>query len=768
MTQKPDAYEPNMVLATKQFRVLGTRPVRHDGADKVTGRALYGADVHLSGLIHGAVLRSPHAHARIRSIDTSAAEAMEGVLAVVTAADLGDSGDRMVDLGEGEQKLSFMRGNVLASGKVLYKGHAVAGVAAVSLHVAQEAAQKIKVEYEPLPAVTTTQQAMAEGAPILHESLRTKELGEQTDRPGNIAEHFRYDKGDADAGFAQADVIIEESFDTATVHQGYIEPQNATALWNNDGRLQIWTSTQGAFVVRDSTAAILDIPVSQVKVTPMEIGGGFGGKIPVYLEPVAALLSKKTGRPVKMVMSRQEVFEGTGPTPGSHIRVKIGATNDGRIVAAEAWMAYEAGAYPESFVVPGAMCVFACYDIDNVRVDGFDVVVNKPSTAAYRAPGATNAAFAAETVVDQIAERLGMDPIELRLKNAAKEGTRRADGVKYPRIGLVEVLEAMKAHPHYSAPLEGPNRGRGVAVGFWFNVGLESSCTISVLSDGTINLVEGSSDIGGTRTSVAMQAAEVLGIESADVRPSVADTDSIGYTSVTGGSRVTFATGLAAHDAAHDVAAQMKQRAALLWGVEAYTVELADGTFRSGDHALSFKELAKKLSETGGPVVGRATVKPKGVGGSFAGNIVDVEVDPETGKTKILRFTSFQDAGKAIHPSYVEGQMQGGSVQGIGWGLNEEYFMTADGVMANSSLLDYRMPTALDLPMIDTCIIEVANPGHPFGVRGVGEASIVPPPAALANAIHGAVGVRMRRLPMSPPRVMEAIWEQELEPIAAD
>ena len=768
MTHKPDSYEHNMVLAQKQYRVLGTRPIRHDGADKVTGRALYGADVQLSGLIHGAILRSPHAHARILSIDTSEAEATEGVLAVVTAADLGDSSDRMIDLGEGEQNLAYLRGNVLASGKALYKGHAVAAVAAVSLHVAEEAARRIRVEWEPLPAVTTTQQAMADGAPVLHEGLRTKELGKATDRGGNIAEHFRYDTGDAEAGFAKADVIVERSFDTATVHQGYIEPQNATALWNNDGRLQIWTSTQGSFVVRDSTAAILDLPVSQVKVTPMEIGGGFGGKIPVYLEPVAALLSKKTGRPVKIVMSRQDVFEGTGPTPGSHIRVKIGAANDGRIVAAEAWMAYEAGAYPESFVVPGAMCIFACYDIDNIRVDGFDVVVNKPSTAAYRAPGATNAAFATESVVDEIAEKLGMDPIDLRLKNAAKEGTRRADGVKFQRIGLVEVLEAMKAHPHYQAPLGGPNRGRGVAVGYWFNVGLESSCTISVNSDGTVSLVEGSTDIGGTRTSVAMQAAEVLGIAAEDVRPSVVDTDSIGYTSVTGGSRVTFATGLAAHNAAQDIVAQMKERAALLWEVEPGAVEFADGTFRGGDKVIAFKELAKKLGETGGPVIGRATVKPKGVGGSFAGNIVDVEVDPETAKTKILRFTAFQDAGKAIHPSYVEGQMQGGSVQGIGWGLNEEYFMTADGAMANATLLDYRMPTALDLPMIDTCIIEVANPGHPFGVRGVGEASIVPPPGALANAIHAATGVRMSRLPMSPPRVMEAIWALETEPIAAD
>jgi CO/xanthine dehydrogenase Mo-binding subunit len=468
-------------------------------------------------------------------------------------------------------------------------------------------------------------------------------------------------------------------------------------------------------------------------------------------------------------MSRQEVFEGSGPTPGSHIKVKIGVTKGGKMTAAQAWLAYEAGAYPGAMVGPGAMCVFAAYDIPNVFIDAYDVVVNKPSTAAYRAPGATNAAFATEGVVDEIAEKLGLDPIDFRLKNAAKEGTRRADGPKYKRIGCVEVLEAIKNHPHYKAPLDGPNRGRGVAIGFWFNAGLESSCTLAVNADGSVNLIEGSTDIGGTRTSLAMQAAEVLGITVEDVHPTVADTDSVGYTAVTGGSRVTFATGLAAIQAAEDVQRQMVERAALLWDVDSKKVRFEDGVFstKKGSHKASFKELAAKLSATGGPVVGRATVNGRGVGGSFSGVIVDVEVDPETGKVDVVRFTSVQDAGKAIHPSYVEGQMQGGSVQGIGWALNEEYFMNGQGRMANATFLDYRMPTSLDLPMIDTVIVEVPNPGHPFGARGVGEASIVPPPAALANAIHNAVGVRLNRLPMNPVRVWEAIEGKKREPANA-
>ena len=757
-------YEPNMVLASEEFDVVGTRPIRHDGADKVTGRALYGADFTMPGLLYGAILRSPHGHANIKSIDTSKAERMPGVKAVVTAADFGETPEKLVDLGDGKIRLKYGRNNQLADGKVLYAGHAVAAVAASSVHEAQEAVQRIEVEYEVLPAVLTAPDAMKDDAPILHDDLKKMELGEQTDEVSNIVNHFQHKKGESDSGFEEADLIVEREFNTATVHQGYVEPHNATALWNNDGRLLIWCSTQGAFAARDSTAALLDIPVSQVRVTPMEIGGGFGGKIPVYLEPPAALLSRKSGRPVKIVMSRADVFEGTGPTPGSNIKVKIGVKNDGTIVAAQGRLAYEAGAYPGAMVVPAAMCVFSAYDIPNVTIDGYDVVVNKPSTFAYRAPGATNAAFATESVLDEIAEKLEMDPLDLRLKNAAKEGTRRADGPKFPRIGCVEVLEAMKNHPHYTAPLEGPNRGRGVAIGFWFNAGLPSSCNINVTADGTINLVEGSPDIGGTRTSLSMQAAEVLGIPAEDVHPSVVDTDSVGFTAVTGGSRTTFATGLAAIRAAEDVKQQLIERVAKIWDVEPSAVSAEKGVFAAGngeDRSMTFKELAAQLDSTGGPVVGRAGVNPRGVGGSFAGNIVDVEVDPETGKVTILRFTAFQDAGKAVHPSYVEGQMQGGSVQGIGWALNEEYFMSEEGVMQNSSLLDYRMPTCLDLPMIDTVIIEVPNPGHPFGVRGVGEANIVPPPAAVANAIHNAIGTRLNRLPMNPVAVMEAIWARE-------
>jgi CO/xanthine dehydrogenase Mo-binding subunit len=744
---------------SQTYQVIGTRPIRHDGTDKVTGRALYGADIRLPGMLYGAVLRSPHAHARILSLDTRQAAALPGVKAVVTAADLPRLESKIANLGEGSINLRYQSNNVLAREKVLYFGHAIAAVAASSLNIAQEALALIKVEYEVLPAVLDVQQAMQRDAPVLLEELRTDEMGSKGDTPGNIASHHRSIKGDPSKGFREAALIVEREFHTSTVHQGYLEPQNATALYNPDGQLTIWCSTQGAFGVRSQVSEILQIPVSKIRVIPMEIGGGFGGKIDVYLEPVAALLSKKCGhRPVKMSMSYAEVLEATGPTSASYIRVKMGADLSGRITAAEAYLAYAAGAFPGSPITSGMEVIFGPYCIDNIQIDGYDVVVNKPKTAAYRAPGGTNAAFASETVVDELCEKLNMDPLEFRLLNGVKQGDRRADGLAYPSIGYLEVVNAAKSHPHYSSPLQGTHRGRGVAAGFWSNYGGKSSASASVNSDGTISLVEGSTDIGGTRTSLAMQLAETLQIRAQDVKPLVADTDSVGFNEGTYGSRTTFASGWAVYELGKAIIDQLKHRAAALWDADPEQVTYAQGFFSSNGDTLSLKELAARLDETGGPVVASAAVHPQHEGPAFGLHIVDVEVDPETGKVDILRYTAVQDAGKAIHPSYVEGQMQGGASQGIGWALNEAYFYDSQGHLLNASLLDYRMPTCLDLPMIDTVIVEVPNPGHPYGVRGVGEVPIVPPAAAIANAIYRAVGVRMNVLPMSPGRLQDALW----------
>ena len=364
-------------------------------------------------------------------------------------------------------------------------------------------------------------------------------------------------------------------------------------------------------------------------------------------------------------------------------------------------------------------------------------------------------------MIDELAEKLGLDPIEFRLKNAAHEGTRRVDGPVYPRVGLVECLQAARNCQHWKTPLSGANRGRGVAAGFWFNIGLASSCSGSVNGDGTVTLIEGSTDIGGTRTSIAMQLAETLGIAAADVLPQVGDTDSVGFTFLTGGSRTTFATGLAAYHLGLDLQEQMKMCAAAIWECEPAAIHVQDGVYSHNGLSLTFKELAGKISELSlDPVVGRSSVSPEGSTNAFGVHIADVEVDVETGKVTVLRYTAIQDAGKAVHPSYVEGQMQGGAVQGIGWALNEEYFFDRNDHMRNASFLDYRMPTCLDVPMIETIIVEVPNPSHPFGVRGVGETPIVAPPATIANAIHRAAGVRLTELPISPPALWKALSEK--------
>ena len=742
----------NVVLSNTEYKTVGTRPIRHDGYDKVTGKALYGADMHLPGLLHGDVLRSPHAHARILSVDTSKAEAHPEVKAVITSKDLLPGEDKPIVLVSGPPvNMSHVSANVLARDKVLYKGHAIAAVAASSAHAAKEALSLIEVEYEVLPSVTDVEEAMGPGAPLLFDKFEK-----------NVASYNQLSLGDLEKGFREADVVLEREYRTQTVHQGYIEPHTATAWWTANDKITVWCSSQGHFQMRERTAVVLGVPSSKIKVVPMEIGGGFGGKTTIYLEPVAALLSLRSGAPVKISMSRADVMEASGPTSGSYMKIKIGATKDGKLTAAHATLMFEAGAFPGSPVAAGAQCIFSPYDIENAVVDGYDVVDNKPKTTAYRAPGAPIAAFAAETILDELAQELSIDPLDLRIMNGAKEGTRRANGVVNPRLGVIETVEAAKASDHYSASLSGPNRGRGVASGFWFNGSGVACSTANVEADGTVNLMIGSVDIGGTRPAAAQQFAEVLGISAEDVNPQVGDTESIGYTSMTGGSGAAFKTGWAAYEAAQDVKQQMISRAAQLWETSDNEVELADGVFQhksDPELRMTFKELAGRVAEAGGPIVGRANLDPRGPGAALATHIVDVEVDPETGKVEILRYTAVQDAGKAVHPSYVEGQIQGGVVQGIGWALNEEYYMTR-GAMMNSSLLDYRMPTALDLPMIDTVIVEVANPTHPYGVRGAGEVPIVPPMAAIANAIYDAVGVRMASLPMNPPAVARAIAEK--------
>jgi CO/xanthine dehydrogenase Mo-binding subunit len=745
---------------TRTFTYVGTRPIRHDGADKVTGRANYGADIQLPGMLHGAVVRSPHAHARIVSIDTTEALAIPGVKAVITGDDLPETSAKLA-MGEGALDLHDIGDNLLAHKKALYHGHAVAAVAATSLDIAREAAARVRVQYEVLAPVLTIDQAISPGATILHPEMVTRGRGVAPSGPTNVASKMELRRGDLERGFAEADIVVEREFHTPMVHQGYIEPHACVARWGQDGRAVVWTTTQGPFVVRDGSAAILGIDAAMIKVIPTEIGGGFGGKITVYLEPLALLMSRKTNRPVKMVMTREEVFRATGPTSGSKVRMKIGAKADGTLVAASASLWYEGGAYPGSPSGAGAMCCLACYHIPNFLIEASDVVVNKPKVAAYRAPGSPMAAFATESVIDEIARTLGMDPIELRLKNAAVEGDAAPYGPKYGPIGLKAVLEAARRHPHWQTPI-GSNQGRGFACGFWFNAGMNSSATVTLDSDGSAAVFTGNPDIGGTRAAQALMVAEELGIPIERIRPTVADTDAAGYTDVTGGSRVCYATGMAVIEAARDVREQLRARAAKIWNTDLSNVAWEGGRLvgmngASDKTPLTLGEVAAKASATGGPIVGRAALNVAAAGPAFGAHICDLEVDKETGRSTVVRYTAVQDVGLAVHPSFVEGQMQGGAAQGIGWALNEEYVFDSAGVMENAGFLDYRMPVASDLPMIDTVIVEVANPIHPYGVRGVGEVPIVPPLATVANAMRDATGVRFTELPLSPPRVLAGL-----------
>jgi CO/xanthine dehydrogenase Mo-binding subunit len=740
---------------------IGKNTLRPDGVDKVTGRAAYGADFSLPGMLIGRVLRSPHPHARIKSINTAKAEALPGVKAVMTGKDLVDfPWEKPVILGI--QDMRYISRNVMARDKALYAGHAVAAVAATSRQIAAQALKLIEVDYEVLPFVIDVDEAMQPGAPILHEKLRTANVTPAPTTASNVASKLEHKVGDIEAGFKAADVVVERSFKTKPVHQGYIEPHACVVSINKAGQSTIWSSSQGHFVVRDMTAQMTGHKLSDIRAIPAEIGGGFGGKTIVYLEPLALVLAKKSGRPVKVVMSREEVFRASGPTSGSSSTVKIGATKDGKITAVQATFRLQGGAFPGAPIRGAVGCSCSPYDIPNVLLTGYDVVSNRPKVAAYRAPGSPIGAFSMESTLDELARALKMDPLVLRQKNAAKQGTKAAYGATFRKIGYAETLDAALKHPHYQAPL-GPNQGRGVASGFWFNAGGESSATVNINEDGSVVVVTGHPDIGGSRASMVNVVAEMLGIDYRQVQALIGDTSVVGFSALTGGSRVTFAASMVVNQATERVIKSLRERAAKIWKIDPEAVIWENGEARpagpnAGDFApLSLKELAAKATATGGPINATSSMNTEGAAGGFATQVCDVEVDPETGKVTILRFTAFQDAGRAIHPAYVEGQLQGGAVQGIGWALNEECIFNDKGHLDNASFLDYRMPVTSDMPMIDTVILEIPDDKHPLGVRGVAEVPIVPTMAAVANAVRNATGHRFTELPMSPPVVLAGL-----------
>lgn len=750
-----------------QYITVGKPLPRVDAGDKVTGRAVFGADVRLPGLLHAKVLGSAHAHADILHIDASRAEALPGVVAVVTAADLPDIP---------EYNPASRGHNFLARDRAFFVGQPVAIVVAEDLSTAEGALDLIEVTYRPLPHVLDPLEAMEPAAPIIsHEGQADREAmdlhagesveGEEAEEPGNIANRIVFRQGDVAKGFAEADVIVENTYRIPVVHQGYIEPQTATASWDPVTRhLTVWVSTQGQFAERDHLAEVLNLSPQQVTVNSTEIGGGFGAKYGL-IAPLPALASMKAGRPVRLVLTRHEDLQAANPAPHSIVEIKTGARSDGRLTALKARLVMDTGAYPGSPMTGACILLGASYNIPNLEIEGFEVLTNKASVGAYRAPGAPNAAFAIEPQIEEMARVLGMSPLEFRMKNAAEEGTMRPQGRPHGPIGLKQVLERLADHPIWDVPL-GENQGRGMAIGGWGGGRGPASATVRLLPDGRIGVLVGSVDLTGTNTALAQIAAETLKVPLDHVDVIRGNTDTASWAPVSGGSQITYSMGSAVLGAAENMCQQLVALAAEEMEAREGDIEMADGHLwvrGSPDQAITFAELYERSTGFGakyGPVVGTASVRRHRQAAGFAAHVADVEVDPETGKVTLLRLVAAQDVGFAINPMAVEGQMEGASIQGVGMALMEEVVYDERGYVSNPNLLDYRKPTAADVPFIETLIVEVPSQDGPFGAKQVGEPSIVPAPAAVANAVSDAVGVRMTDLPLTPERVWRAMTGQ--------
>jgi CO/xanthine dehydrogenase Mo-binding subunit len=751
------------------FRVIGRRTPKVDAIDKVTGRAQFGADIALPRLLVGKVLRSPYAHARITRIDPNQAAALPGVRAVLAGKDLPSVRPGTPGASGGVTRQdAYLSQEVLARDKVLFHGHVVAAVAATSSEVAEEAVHLIQVEYEVLPHVLDPVEAMQPQAVLLHHDLYTQTATGTSTAPSNIAEHLEYRRGDVTQGFAAAEVVVERTFRTQVVHQGYIEPDAETAWVREDGSVVVWANTQTTFTQRHELAVLLDLPLSKIRVIPTEVGGAFGGKESVRVSALCAALSRQAGLPVRMTFSREEVLRATGPGSATVSTIKVGARKDGTITAIQARLVYDAGAYPGAPLRSAIRRVFSHYHTPNLQIDAYDVVTNKPHVAAYRAPGATPTNFALESVIDEVGETLHLDPLAFRLKNVSRAGDPMPDGVQLSTVSLAELLQRVQHHPCWTTPLTSPNQGRGLALGLWTMPGGTTSCHITLSPDGSATLVLGTVDLSATRTSLAMVAAEALGLELEDVRVVVGDTDMVAYSGASAGDKVTYVTSKAILKASHDLLERVKARVA-----EAFRVSPRDVLYErkrfwmtgAPEKAMSLHDIAQRTGRGEEAIMGYGsaseTFSTVALAPNAAAHIVDVEVDHDTGQVQILRYTAFQDVGLCVNPDQVQGQMQGGATQGIGWALSEECTFDAQGVLQNAHLLDYRIPTSLDVPGIAAHVVEIPSPDHPYGIRAVGQVPIVPPAAALANAIYRATGVRLRTLPMAPERLYRAIQERQ-------
>ncbi len=758
-----------------EYAIIGKPVPRVDAVDKVTGAAKYAADVNLPGMLWAKFLHSPHPHARVRRIDTSRAEAMPGVLAVLTQEKLG-AGARQetVDTVHGF-KLSQ---DLFASEIVRYQGEKIAGVCAVSNEIAKDAVAAIEVEYELLTPVADVEQAIRPEAPLIRDDAKEAEVPAGCPWSGlaafrNVAQETHFEAGDVAAGFAAADAIVEGVYRIPRVHQTYIEPHACVARVEPSGKVIVWTSTQSIFAIRQGVASSLGIPQSDVNVIGQTIGGGFGGKFGTLVHPYAVLFAQVTGRPVKIVYSREEEMLDGRPAPGAVIWVKTGVKRDGTVTARQAVGLWDCGHVPGASIHATGR-IIGVYNFKNVKYDAYGIYTNKPGTAAYRAPGAPQGSYASEANLNRCAVEIGMDPVELRLKNMAEDGDQRAnDRAPLERVCFKETLQAVAEKAGWTRREKGPNRGWGVAVGEWTNGAGPGSAIVSLGEDGALKVFSGAMDISGTDTGMGQIAAEVVGVPWENVRVIRGDTDSAPYATGSGGSVVLFSMGNAVKRAAEQLRERMLALAEQHLETSRESLEVIQEAGEGGrqvpkvrvkgdpENSVTFTELAQMaLRTTGGPLVGTGTFASEPCHPVIAAQIVEVEVEPETGVIEVKRLAGSLDVGIAVNPLEVEGQMEGGAVQGLSWGWMEEMQFNA-GRMLNTHLSDYRLPTPMDLPMTENVYLEVPSKNGPFGVKGIGEPPIVPTPAALQHAVYDATGVWITDLPLTPERVYFALHARD-------
>ena len=736
------------------MRVVGQELPRVEILEKVTGQSVFGADVLPGGrVLAGKMVLSPHAHARITAIRTERAERLPGVKAVVTAADLPD-----IRYGR------FVRDEAyFATTKARYVGDRIAAVAAVDEETAEEAARLIEVDYEVLPSVTSGLEAMAPDAPLLHEDHAEYWAQPDLDRRGNVCGHKQIVRGDVERGFAEADRIFEHRFHVPMVHQTYIEPHTATARFDASGKATVWASTQAQFPLRAAIAQILRMPMTRVRVIPTEIGGGFGGKLSPTVEPAAVALARKARRPVRIVMSRSEDFQTTNPRHPFHLRYKTGVKRDGTITAREIEVVLGTGFSAGSGVMisqGAAVRAPGPYRVPNLKIDSYCVYTNTSTCGAYRGPAGPQLAFASESQIDIIARELDIDPVEMRLRNAMEDGDETPAGARLEDVHAKETLlkaaEAMNAVPKPA----GRNIGRGTAMAHWLVGGMASSAGVKLNEDGTVAILTGLVDLSGASTSLAQIAAEVLGVSLDDVHVRTADTDFAPHSTLSAGSQALKSMGGAVLLAAREVRRQIQQVAADQLEADPGDLEL-DGNkvFVKGspERSVTLREVGQlALEHARGPIVSTQSVSRLTPHPAVAAHAAEVEVDPETGHVRILRYVAAQDVGTAVNPLSVRGQIEGGVMQGLGQALSEACTFT-DGKMDNPNLLDYKIFSALDAPPVEVHLIQHPCASGPLGAKGVGEPPIIPPPAVMANAVFDAVGVRIHELPITPEKIVKAL-----------